>query len=330
MKSSRLLHLTLSLIQLSLGNCCRFIKHCVTTVICFSDAEGFTEFFTVSNNNIIQKWKNGCIVKTVQLHFEADVYDDNEIVDKNPALLEMIPYECGTKHIIVAARGRISLIDGESLECESQWESDDASSGFTAICTNGQYLAAGHENGFVEYVDLRPDYIEEYEEDEDIYLFTYWASATAKVNSLAMDDGAIMASASNDHCVRVWDMEADKELFRLKHDAAVNFVEIHGELVVSSSDDMTVRIWNKSTGQLQHSLAHKYGCGNFDISPNGKFIAVANGDSWTYGLTVWSVTGNYEKLAKLELGDVRDVYFPTDDMIIAGCRDGKVFLLTKN
>ena len=69
------------------------------------------------------------------------------------------------------------------------------------------------------------------------------------------------------------------------------------------NDDMTVRIWDKSTGQLQHSLVHTYECYNFHISPNGKFIAVANGDFWKYGLTVWSLTENYDKLAKLDVGE---------------------------
>ena len=103
-------------------------------------------------------------------------------------------------------------------------------------------------------------------------------------------------------------------------------VAFYNDLIISSSSDSKVRIWDKITGQLRHSLEHEDECYNFGISPNGESLAVAHYE----GVTVWSLTGNYDKIGELDLGNVRDARFQTDDKIIAGCHDGSVFLITKN
>lgn len=144
-------------------------------------------------------------------------------------------------------------------------------------------------------------------------------------------NGQYLASASlecapDDRHVIVLDKTRGKHLFRLKHDDSVTCVAFHNDLIISSSSDKTVRIWEKTTGKLRQSLTHEDKCYNFDISPNGETLAVAHYE----GLSIWSFTSNYEKLAELDLGDVRDVRFQTNEKIVAGCHDGKVFLITKD
>ena len=97
--------------------------------------------------------------------------------------------------------------------------------------------------------------------------------------------GALLASASFDNQVHVWDMSTKKELYRLKHKATVECVSFHKDLVISSSLDKSTRIWKKSTGEMLHSLVHTGACNNFDVSPNGALIAVAH----KAGLSIWSL-----------------------------------------
>ena len=133
-----------------------------------------------------------------------------------------------------------------------------------------------------------------------------------------------MASASNDSQVRVWDMNTMKELYRLKHTDSVICIAFHNDLIISSSHDNSTRIWNKKTGEQLHSLTHLGVCYNFDISPNGAFIALAN----FVGVSIWSMA-NFNKVGDFEfLGATVDVRFQTNEKIVATLKNGHVYLIT--
>jgi WD40 repeat protein len=57
-------------------------------------------------------------------------------------------------------------------------------------------------------------------------------------------DGTILATASNDRSVRLWDIATGRELRRMLHDSdamAVAFAE-HGKTLLSCSFDRTARL----------------------------------------------------------------------------------------
>merc|ERR1711892_743439 len=128
----------------------------------------------------------------------------------------------------------------------------------------------------------------------------------------------MLASASDDKYVYVWDMSAKKELYRLKHDGPVNCVSFHNDLIISASTDKSTRIWKKSTGKKVVSLEHKGNCWNFDISSNGALIAIAKSN----GASVWSLT-TYNQLAELIKGGVADVRFQTNEKVLTASHDGQ-------
>ena len=133
-----------------------------------------------------------------------------------------------------------------------------------------------------------------------------------------------MASASNDSQVRVWDMNTTKELYRLIHTDSVICVAFHNDLIISSSHDNSTRIWKKKTGEQIHSLTHMSVCYNFDISPDGAFIALAN----YVVVSIWSMA-SYKKVVEFEfLGETVDVRFQTNEKIIASMFSGHVHLIT--
>ena len=128
----------------------------------------------------------------------------------------------------------------------------------------------------------------------------------------------MLASASDDKYVHVWDMSAKKELYRLKHDGPVNCVSFHNDLIFSASTDKSVRIWKKSTGKKVVSLEHKGNCWNFDISPNGALIAIAKSN----GASVWTLE-NYNKPAELIKRGVADVRFQKNEKVFTTSHDGQ-------
>ncbi|MGA7740629.1 MAG: hypothetical protein WBP56_12235 [Polyangia bacterium] len=81
---------------------------------------------------------------------------------------------------------------------------------------------------------------------------------SASVNSVAWSpDGSLLASASLDHTVRLWDAATGKEMRRFNgHSELVHSVawSPDGNLLASASLDHTVRLWDAATGKEMRRL----------------------------------------------------------------------------
>ncbi len=102
---------------------------------------------------------------------------------------------------------------------------------------------------------------------------------TNDVNRLAISpDGKIIASASRDKTIRLWDMTG-KLLHTLdKHQQLVTDVDFSpdGQTLASSSEDKTVKLW-KHDGTLINSFDFKDETEGVAFHPNGDMLAVASG-----------------------------------------------------
>ena len=135
--------------------------------------------------------------------------------------------------------------------------------------------------------------------------------------------GHLLASASDDKYVHVWDMSAKKELYRMKHGSAVNYVLFYKDLIISTSMDRSTRIWCSRTGEQLHSMNNENISLQFDISPDGTMIALPH----RRGVAIWSLA-NYEKIAEVKLADLDEVYFLTNEKMVAVSSSGRVSLIT--
>ena len=91
-------------------------------------------------------------------------------------------------------------------------------------------------------------------------------------------DGKLVASASDDGTVMLWDSATGAALRRLKgHSDCVNAVAFSpdGRLVASASDDATVRLWDSVAGTVHSTLkGHSRSPGRRVVfSPDGKLVA---------------------------------------------------------
>jgi WD40 repeat protein len=107
----------------------------------------------------------------------------------------------------------------------------------------------------------------------------------SSVQSLAFSpDGALLASASHDHTVKLWDAFSRKELRPLHgHEGPVECVAFaaDGRWLTSGSHDETVRLWDPGTGHLRHTLTgHWPQAIDLAVSPDSQILAVAVGNPY--------------------------------------------------
>ncbi len=139
-------------------------------------------------------------------------------------------------------------------------------------------------------------------------------------------DGTLLASASDDQTVRIWDTATGQVLHTLPHPARLNYATFSpdGALLVSCSEDETVRLWDVRTAAALHSFKGHTGdtwCAAF--SPDGKRLASGSVDRT---VKLWDVaTGEELRTFKGHTNTVRSVAFtPDGSRLVSHSQDATV------
>ena len=132
-------------------------------------------------------------------------------------------------------------------------------------------------------------------------------------------DGKLVASASDDGTVMLWDSATGAALRRLMgHSVSVHAVAFSpdGRLVASASGDTTVRLWDSVAGTVHSTLkGHSAGVMRVVFSPDGKLVASGSNDET---VKLWDpVTGAARTTFKGHSGWVTAVAFSPDSKLVA-------------
>ncbi|GAB1542095.1 hypothetical protein NUACC21_47690 [Scytonema sp. NUACC21] len=104
-------------------------------------------------------------------------------------------------------------------------------------------------------------------------------------------NGQILASASTDNTIKLWDLKG-KILHNIeKHKDIVNSVSFspNGQIFASGSYDKTIKLWSIHGKLLDDKQVHQAQVYSVSFSPDGKMLASA---SWDGTVKLWSVKDN--------------------------------------
>ena len=129
--------------------------------------------------------------------------------------------------------------------------------------------------------------------------------------------GILLASASEDNTVRLWDVETNTNIATLEgHERRVNAVAFSpdGRMLASAGGDGTVRLWNVESGQQKAALKGHEWVTSVAFSPDGTLLA-SGGDGT---VRLWNVETN-ANIASLEghTEVVNAVAFSPDGTLLA-------------
>ncbi len=152
---------------------------------------------------------------------------------------------------------------------------------------------------------------------------------TNDVNSVSFSpNGKILASASWDNTIKLWDVKSGREIRTLeRHTDGVNSVSFspNGKILASASWDNTIKLWNIESGREIRTLErHTDGVNSVSFSPNGKMLASASNDST---IKLWNVESGQEiRTLKGYNSSVSSVSFSPNGKILASNSYGTIKL----
>jgi WD40 repeat protein len=142
------------------------------------------------------------------------------------------------------------------------------------------------------------------------------------------NDRELLASASEDGTVRLWNTTTKKRIRKLKSSDPITAVVFSpdGQLVASASEDNTVRLWNPIIGEQLFNLeGHSDAVRAVAFSPDGQLLASASDDKT---VRLWdSFTGENLQVLKEHSHPVDGVAFSPDGALLASASGDRTIIL---
>jgi eukaryotic-like serine/threonine-protein kinase len=140
---------------------------------------------------------------------------------------------------------------------------------------------------------------------------------TGAVNDVAFSrDGATLATGSDDHTVRLWDVKTGRERILKGHTDEVYFVAFSpdGTQLASAGKDETIRLWDIATGSARVLIGQTGRFGGLAFSPDGRHLLSASYDGM---VRLWDAKSGDGSLLSSTPGPIRGMAFSPDGKTVA-------------
>lgn len=143
-------------------------------------------------------------------------------------------------------------------------------------------------------------------------------------------DGQILASASLDKTIKLWNVKNSKQVKNIKAPEKVFGVRfVANQTIAAASADNTVQIWNLKGQQIATLKGHTDDVLYLDVSRDGKTIASTSSDRT---VKIWNLKDG-KQLQNIEItkGDINQASFSPDSKMIAlASTDQSVYIWSRN
>lgn len=185
-------------------------------------------------------------------------------------------------------------------------ENNTASVNLVVFDREGVNFATGKSDGSVDIFNLQ-SFLDPESRQSHIPL----KGLTTYITSLTFSrDGYLVAAASADGSVAIWDISKQDAIVSLKgHTAQINTLTFNraGDRIVTASSDATAGVWDAGTGRKLFTLKGHVGAVNVAVfNPDDNVIVTAGADST---VRLWSAENGQEITALEHTGSVTNMIF---------------------
>ena len=191
----------------------------------------------------------------------------------------------------------------------------------SSICVppNSKYIVGVREDDFLYIIDTQ-----NFEIIVDLWLHHFYHVTSIKCSY----DGKIIASASNDKTIKLWDTKSFKEVTTLKgHQAGITSISFSpdGKKIASAACDGTIKVWSlmnlkivKKLATMNYYLSRTNCFLNIQFSPDGKKIISTNNLN---GIFIEWDAKSFKEVDRVKFHNYRTVYnlnyFPDGKCLIS-------------
>lgn len=284
---------------------------------CFATLEGHTDskISSVAFNYDGNFLASGCYDQTIKL-WNLEKHECMQTFSGHNDWVRMVAFHPSGKFITsVSDDQTIRKWDIETGECLKTLQGYMGEIRSISLSQDDQFLAIGCEDKCLR-----------------IWKFTYPNNLltpesymvidahNSRINAVSISPTEkIVATASFDHLIKIWDLGTGNHLITLKgHEKCVNAIAFSpdGSQLVTTGADKSVRIWDVSSGKCINTLeGHENWLWSIAFSNDGTLIASA-GDDQT--VRFWnSKTGEFLKSVKEHIGGINSIVFSPDGSVLA-------------